>query len=62
MKATFHSTILEYRFVKQEDDQSTDYYDFWSYIDAITQGCKGCSYASSEGQDQEVLQLLPAAN
>ena len=40
VKATFHSTILEFRFVKQEDDQPTDYYDFWSYIDAITHGCK----------------------
>ena len=38
VKASFHSTILEFRFVKQEDDQPTDYYDFWSYIDAITQG------------------------
>jgi len=37
---SFHSTILEFRFVRQEDDQPTDYYDFWSYIDAITQGCK----------------------
>jgi|JI6StandDraft_1071083.scaffolds.fasta_scaffold65839_4 hypothetical protein len=45
VKASFHSTILEFRFVKQEDDQPTDYYDFWSYIDAITQGCKQPTYS-----------------
>ncbi len=40
IKATYHSTILEFKFIKQEDDEATGYYDFWSYLEAITEGCK----------------------
>lgn len=40
LKATYHSTILEFKFIKQEDDEDSGYYDFWSYMEAITLGCK----------------------